>query len=63
MPRRPHPRSCFFEQTVFQKHLGQCLLQVSRLTLQAGDFTRHGLPGVSPDKHFFPASRNSFDQL
>src|SRR5450631_4140030 len=34
MPRPPHPRSCFFEQTVFQRQFGHDLLQGAGLTAQ-----------------------------
>src|SRR5271154_2950053 len=31
MPRLPHPRSCFFEQSVFEGEIGDDLLQGLRL--------------------------------
>src|SRR6056297_500251 len=40
MPRTPHPRSCFFQQAVFQGQVGHGLLQRRRLGTQLLDLGR-----------------------
>lgn len=30
MPRRPHPRSCFFKQTIFEREVGDDFLDLAR---------------------------------
>src|SRR3954454_1861516 len=40
MPRRPPPRSCFFEQAVLQDEIGHDLLQRARLAAQVSHLVR-----------------------
>ena len=42
IPRLPHPRSCFFEQTQFKRLLGNDLLQSPRLTAKVRHLAARG---------------------
>ncbi len=45
MRRSPHPRSCFFEQPVLKRQVGDQLLQGCRFRPQFLDFGRRRLTG------------------
>ena len=50
IPRLPHPRSCFFEQTVPQSKFGDQLLQIAHLLAQAFNLARGRLaPNVASE--------------
>ena len=42
MPLRPHPRSCFFKQTVFQRQISDAFLQGAGFTAQILDLIGGG---------------------
>ena len=60
--RRPHPRSFFFEQSKFQGLLSDDLFQIAGFSAQLTSI-EVAARAVSPARRFFPASRNSLDQL
>src|SRR6056297_3072118 len=53
MPRTPHPRSCFFEQTVFQSQVGNDFLERGRFRAQVLDLRRCRLAGGIPGQALF----------
>ena len=55
-------RHAFFEQTVFQRQLGDDLLQCAGLTPEVLHFVRRRGPGGVARQALLPASRKSFDQ-
>ena len=67
----PIPDHTFFEQSVIQRQVGDNLLQGRGFRSQLVHFRRSRLAtsgevawrAVSPESRFFPASRNSLDQL
>jgi hypothetical protein len=63
IPRRPHPRSCFFEQPQFQGLLGDDFLQRLGFLSQIPYLAAGRCSCCIPDQPPLAASRNSFDQL
>jgi hypothetical protein len=63
IPRRPHPRSCFFEQAVLQRQVGHTFLQGAGLAAQILHLAAGRGAGGVTGQAALPASMNSFDQV
>ena len=60
IPRRPHPRACFFEQVILQKCLGECLFKILRFSLELFDLMRKW-GWCAPGRNM--AGRKKFNQI
>jgi hypothetical protein len=58
--RRPHPRRCFFQQTVFECQVGNAFLQGTGFAAQVLHFAGGRSAGGVPGRRRLPASMNSF---
>jgi hypothetical protein len=60
MCRAPHPRSCFFEQAVFEGQLGDQLFHVPGVASKSRYLNRRSLPGGIARKPLLPGLQELF---